>query len=736
MAKEQERHRAVSIARSRWLFAALSFVAIVYTFAGAWLVTAGPADPVEHTAAFLAHLVSPWMLAGYVVAAAFIGFGAWHLGSVPSRAGGGGDIYSVTRQAGVRLALVLVLVAACLSGIGWLYIRDIENASLAERSRQLVLVARLNAQHIGKWLVARSVDSELLANSLARLPLDRLPDDHELVRGVELLFAEMLAANPERVAVTLFAVDGQVLAHAGKGAVPDALVVAAARALAAAPSTAPRIVDLYDEGAPPQPHMGFIASVAARGAFRPEAVLAITVDPFHGLLDQLQASPTADPGSAVLVVRRDDKDVIFITPPRLSPEPPPNTYRVPLATDTLPAVQAMQRGDGVYRGHDPGGVEVLSAAQRVNGVPWTVLAQTDEADMMAPLHRRERTLMLVIGAAIILAAIMLLVLWRGEYVALKTQRDLADTERVALSQHFAQLTRLARDIVLMVNPEGRIIEANEAALAAYGYSEAELYRLTVADLRTPGELPKFEQQWRGGSTPDGVLIETMHRRKDGSSFPVEISGRVIEVDGRPYRQAFIRDISVRRKLEREVERLSQVRSALHAATSVLLRVGDEHALYRGVCEVMVRLGAYTAAYVGLPVDDPGRSVRFVAVSGVDDGYLDRAGITWDDGPHGRGPTGAALRTGEIQVDQHLADNPALAPWRDEALERGAHACVGLPLKADGRVFAAFTVHAGQPDAFDAGEVTLLAALADDIAFAVDRLRTANGHAGPSGRRTA
>ena len=727
MARKQERHIAGPIARSRWLFAALSFVAVAYTFLGAWLVTAGPADPVEHTAAFLVHLVSPWMLASYVVAAAFIGFGAWYLRSKPSRAGDRA-IDSFTRRAGGRLALVLVVVAASLSAIGWLYVRDIESTSLAERSRQLALVARLNAQHIGKWLVARSVDSDLLAKSLARLPLHRLPGDGELVRGVELLFAETLAGNPERVAVTLFAADGQVLLHAGKEAAPDAPVAAAARALAMSPSTAPRIVDLYNDGAtPPRPHMGFIAGVAGRGATRPEAVLAITVDPFHGLLDQLQAWPTPGPASAVVVVRRDDKDVVFITPPRLSPEPPPNSYRVPLATGTgtLVAVAALQGGDGVYRGHDPSGVDVLTAAQRVNGVPWTVLAQTDEADLMAPLHRRERTLVLVIGAAIMLAAIMLLVLWRGAYVALQSQHDLAETEHAALSQHFAQLTRLARDIVLMINPEGRIIEANQAAVAAYGYAEAELYRLSVADLRTPEEMPKFEQHWRQGRAPDGVLFETMHRRKDGSSFPVEVSGRVIDVDGQPYRQAFIRDISARRRLEHRIERLSQVRSALQAATSVLLRIDDEDRLYRRVCEVMVRLGAYRAAYVGMPVDDPGRSVRFVAVVGVDDGYLDRAGITWADGPLGHGPTGAALRTGEVQIDQNFAINPALAPWRDEALERGAHACVGLPLKSGGQVFAALTVHAEQPDAFDTDEVALLVALAEDIVFAVERLRS--GH---------
>ena len=185
MAENQQR---TPTDRSRWLSVALCIGAVIYTFAGAWMVTAGPADPVEHTAAFIAHLVSPWMMASYAVAVAFIGFGIWHLHGLSSGLDGR-DIGSVMRQTGIRLALVFAVVIVSLSAIGWLYIRDIRTAAYAERSRQLDLVARLQAQQIGKWLVARLLDSERLAASLARLPLERLPADKDLVQGIDLLFA-------------------------------------------------------------------------------------------------------------------------------------------------------------------------------------------------------------------------------------------------------------------------------------------------------------------------------------------------------------------------------------------------------------------------------------------------------------------------------------------------------------------------------------------------------------------
>lgn len=709
--------------RSRGLFATLSVLAIAYGLIAAWLLTGGAPDLVGHTAAFLDFLVSPWMLATYVVAFSLIAFGAWHLSDRrtvdPER-----ELKAAMRRTALQLALVWLLVALSLSGIGLLHTREIDRTSHAERAAQQQVVARFKAQQIGKWLVERAIDDDLLAASLARLPIDRLPGDRDVARLLELLFAETLAGNPDRVAITLFAPDGAVLVHMGESDdKSDGRIAEAARALAAAPLTAPRIVDVHEVAATPSHvRMAFLAPVVGRGPGKPmAAVLAMAVDPFRGFLEQVQLWPTPSESAQVLVVRRDGNDVVWITPPRLTAIAP-DTYRRPLTDTALPAVQAVLQGDGVRLGRSLRGAEVLSASQRVNGVPWIVIAQTDEAEASQPLERRARMLAVIIAAAAVLAALMLFVLWRGEYDSRRREQQRGHAEHAAVRRHYAELTRLARDIVLMVDPDGRIIEANEAALAAYGYGADELYGLTVADLRTPEEMPKFDRQWHAGSGPDGVLFETVHRRRDGTSFPVEISGRAIDVKGRPYRQAFIRDISARRALEGQVARLSQVRSALQSATSALLRARSEEEIYRHVCEALVRLGDYLMASVAQPNDDPGRTVRFAAVAGVDDGYLAGAGISWGEGPRGQGPTGAALRSGKVQLNRDFMTNPALSSLREEASARGYRSSIALPLKDATRVFAALTLYARQPDAFDTDEVALLAALADDMAYAVICLR--------------
>lgn len=718
----------LSFRNSRWLFAGLSMVAVGYAFVGAWLVTAGPLDPVAHTADFIAFLVSPWMLATYGVALTLIAFGVWYLQSAPKRAVGAPDISVAMRRQAIGLAIALLVVASSLAGIGLLYARDLGNTLRSERASQQESVARLKAQQINKWLLERAIDAELLASSFRGLPLDRLSADQDVQRAIQLQFAEALAGNTERTGISLIAPDGKVLVQIGESGRPGNDTIQAAMTLATNPERRQSIVDVHLEGMPPRPRMVFLVPVTERlGTGPTAAILAMTIDPFSGLLAQIETWPTASPSSEVMVVRREGADVVFITPPpRLEPVPKPLEFRVPLAGSTLPSARAVALGDGERTGPDYRGVEVLTASRRVNGVPWIVVAKTDVAEITQPLQRKGLTLALVIGAAVVLAACMLIVLWRGEYASLLAVHAQQREERSAITNHFERLVRMARDIVLLARPDGLIIEANEAAVAAYGYSASELRSLNIRDLLPPEELARFNEIWNAPDTAGGVLVEGAHRRKDGSVFPVEISGRAFDVDGRIYRQSFVRDITQRKELEREVVRLSRVQKALQAANSVLLRAGAEADLYQEMCEILVHLGGYRLACVSAPNNDAGKTVRFLATAGADDGYLAQAALSWGDSSRSTGPTGVALRTGQVQVNQDFETNPAMAPWRVAALQRNFHASIALPIKIEGKIFAALTLYAEQPNAFDEEETRMLVALAEDISFAALRLREGTG----------
>jgi len=73
--------------------------------------------------------------------------------------------------------------------------------------------------------------------------------------------------------------------------------------------------------------------------------------------------------------------------------------------------------------------------------------------------------------------------------------------------------------------------------------------MTVRDLYPPETGSDLDLQGDGGGSSRGAIYETIHRRRDGTAFPVEISARAVTLDGAAYSQAIIRDITERKRAE-------------------------------------------------------------------------------------------------------------------------------------------------------------------------------------------
>lgn len=152
-------------------------------------------------------------------------------------------------------------------------------------------------------------------------------------------------------------------------------------------------------------------------------------------------------------------------------------------------------------------------------------------------------------------------------------------------ERFRILSHYARDIILFVRTDGRIIEANDTAVDTYGYTREELLGLSIYDLRAPGTRAATTEQM-AKADEKGILFETQHRRKDGSTFPVEVSSQGAEIRGERVLLSIIRDITERRQSEEA------------------LRESEER--FRGAVE-----GLLDPFGIGIPVrDEAGRIVDF------------------------------------------------------------------------------------------------------------------------------
>ena len=83
-----------------------------------------------------------------------------------------------------------------------------------------------------------------------------------------------------------------------------------------------------------------------------------------------------------------------------------------------------------------------------------------------------------------------------------------------------------------------------------GYTANELTGMNVLELTAPEDRARILEKMR---TNSAAPYEARARRKDGSTFPVEVLGRTVSYEGRTVRVAALRDVSLRRAAELALE---------------------------------------------------------------------------------------------------------------------------------------------------------------------------------------
>ncbi len=176
-------------------------------------------------------------------------------------------------------------------------------------------------------------------------------------------------------------------------------------------------------------------------------------------------------------------------------------------------------------------------------------------------------------------------------------RAAGDGDAPARLARYRLLFEQARDAVLFLRPDGAIVDANPAAVAAYGHERAALLTLTIADLRDPATAADLPDQLRRAAT-EGMVFQTRHRRRDGSTFPVEVSSRAVDADGERLLVSVVRDVTERERAAEAREHLAALVESAEDAIVGRTLDGTITSWNRGA----ERLYGYSAAEaIGRPV---------------------------------------------------------------------------------------------------------------------------------------
>ena len=132
----------------------------------------------------------------------------------------------------------------------------------------------------------------------------------------------------------------------------------------------------------------------------------------------------------------------------------------------------------------------------------------------------------------------------------------------------------APDAVYFMSRDAGFSYVNQQACRSLGYSREELMGLTLWDIDPVFPKEEWEKLWtqKRDAHIDTLNVETLHRRKDGTQFPVEISASHLWHGNQELHVAFVRDISERKQAEEELRQLAAV--VKHTAEAVIVTDPD------------------------------------------------------------------------------------------------------------------------------------------------------------------
>jgi GAF domain-containing protein len=211
----------------------------------------------------------------------------------------------------------------------------------------------------------------------------------------------------------------------------------------------------------------------------------------------------------------------------------------------------------------------------------------------------------------------------------------------------------------------------------------------------------------------------MGLRKDGSTFPVEITGKAIPFQGRMVRVTALRDITERKQLEQQVQegferRGYQVQVSTEISQEVAAASGLNELFGRVVTLTKERLGYYHTQL--LRYDSTQDAVVLINGYGETGQKMLASGHRM---PLGSGLIGTAASSGETILRSTLAEDP---DWQPNPLLPDTQGEIAVPIKLGEQVLGVLDIQSDQAGDLTEDDRLLLEGLCGQIAVAIEQTR--------------
>ncbi len=182
-------------------------------------------------------------------------------------------------------------------------------------------------------------------------------------------------------------------------------------------------------------------------------------------------------------------------------------------------------------------------------------------------YKKYKTIIWVVSSAFVSLLVLILFLVFNIIIRRRVEKSLRESEeriRTTMDQ--------AGDGMFLIDSAGRLLDVNQRACEMLGYTKEELLSMSAPDIDPEYPIERFIKLISTLKLNEQTTIETVHRRKDGSIFSVEIRIGLIQTQGKEHVLALVRNITNRMQVEQE--RIQLVSAIEHIAEMIIITDRD------------------------------------------------------------------------------------------------------------------------------------------------------------------
>jgi two-component system, cell cycle sensor histidine kinase and response regulator CckA len=158
-------------------------------------------------------------------------------------------------------------------------------------------------------------------------------------------------------------------------------------------------------------------------------------------------------------------------------------------------------------------------------------------------------------------------------VAAAIAKHRAEQSRHESEARFHLLVDHASDAIFVHDVNGKLVDVNPMACEELGYSREELLQMSVTEIEQDINLPEAQELWRKLQPGQSEILRGRHRRKDGTTFPVEVNLTCYKFQSQLVIAGLSRNLNGRKEYEEQLaQSVSLLRSTIESTLSGLLVV--------------------------------------------------------------------------------------------------------------------------------------------------------------------